>query len=212
MVKTLGQILVEKNVISKSQLELALSRQRKQAGKYLGQILIEMGLVSQEDLNKLLNVFDKRKRIGEVLIDLRVITPHQLTDALRKQREMMRRGKRKTLGTVVLELGYASYDNYLKAVSRHFNMPVVSLGNFFPTPALQRTLGENYAWKNIIIVLENTPGRVNIALAEPTHSLLEEIQKAVSQGKTLEFYLASPYEVDSCLRKKFGPLSVTRSP
>ncbi len=211
MIKTLGQILVEKNVISKSQLELALSRQRKQAGKYLGQILIEMALVSQEDLNKLLNAFDKRKRIGEVLIDLQVITPHQLTEALRKQREMIRRGNRKALGTVVLELGYASYDNYRKAVSCHFNMPVVSLENFFPTPALQRTLGEKYAWKNRIVVLENTPGRVKIALAEPTHSLLEEIQKAVSQGKTLEFYLASPHEVDSCLRKKFGPLSVTRA-
>ncbi len=89
-------------------------------------------------------------------------------------------------------------------------MPVVSLDTFFPTPTLQRTVGEKYAQKNKIVVLENTPGRLKLALAKPSPFILEEIQKALPAGKTVELYLANPYEVESCLRKKFDPFSLSR--
>ncbi|MFH1757358.1 MAG: hypothetical protein ABH969_04860, partial [Pseudomonadota bacterium] len=64
MEKALGQILVEKNVISSEQLALALRRQKQEKGKYLGEILIEMG-VSQGKINKTLDYFNKRKPIGQ---------------------------------------------------------------------------------------------------------------------------------------------------
>jgi hypothetical protein len=210
MEKSLGQILLEKNMLTQAQLDLALRKQKQQKGKYLGQILTEMGLVSQEKINKVLDAFNKRKRIGETLIDLEIITTEQLETALQKQKELQTQGVRKPLGTVVLELGFSNYDSYLLALSKHFNMPIVYLETFYPTPALQRALGEKYAMKNRIVVLENTPSRIKVALAEPTHRILEEVQKAVPFGKTVEFYLANPYEVDSCLRKKFDPFAVTR--
>jgi hypothetical protein len=210
MDKTLGQILVEKNIITQTQLELALRRQKQQKGKYLGQILTEMGLVSQERINRILDTHSKRKRIGEILVDLQIITPQQLEDALQKQKEFQKKGNRKALGMIVMELGYTDYNSYLRALSGHFNMPVVSLETFYPNPALQKALGERYAMKNRIVVLENSPARIKLALAEPTHYNIEEIRKAVPFGKTVEFYLANPYEVDSCLRKKFDPFSITR--
>jgi hypothetical protein len=210
MDKTLGQILVEKNIITQTQLELALRRQKQQKGKYLGQILTEMGLVSQEKINRILDTHSKRKRIGEILVDLQIITPQQLENALQKQKEFQKKGTRKTLGTIVMELGYTDYNSYLRALSGHFNMPVVSLDTFYPNPALQKALGEKYAMKNRIVVLENSPARIKLALAEPTHYNIEEIRKAVPFGKTVEFYLANPYEVDSCLRRKFDPFSLTR--
>jgi hypothetical protein len=210
MEKTLGQILVEKNIVSQTQLDLALRRQRQQKGKYLGQILIEMGLVSQERINKVLDTYNKRKRIGEVLIDLQIITPEQLELALQKQKELQKGGIRRPLGTVVLEMGYANYDSYMKALSIHFNMPIISLETFYPSPDLQKSVGEKYAMKHRIVVLENTPARIKLALAEPTHYALEEIQKALPPGKIVEYYLANPHEIDSCLRKKFDPFAMTR--
>jgi hypothetical protein len=39
--KPLGQILVERNIISQKQLEAALEHQQKRKGKYLGQILFD---------------------------------------------------------------------------------------------------------------------------------------------------------------------------
>ena len=210
MEKTLGQILVEKNLVTQTQLELALRRQRQQKGKYLGQILIEMGLVSQEKINKILDVHNKRKKIGEILLDLQLISPQQLESALQKQRDLQKQGVRKPLGTLIQEMGFADYDSYLRALSRHFNMPIISLENFCAIPKLQGALGEKYAAKNRIVVMENSPARIKLALAEPTPFVLEEIQKALPFGKAVEFYLANPYDLDSCLRRKFDPYSLTR--
>ncbi|HSR10420.1 MAG TPA: hypothetical protein VLS90_03180 [Thermodesulfobacteriota bacterium] len=210
MDKTLGQILVEKEIMTPSQLDLALRRQKQEPGKYLGQILIEMGFASQEQINYVLNVFDKRKRIGEILLDLQVIGREQLETALGKQSELARQGVRKPLGLLILELQFAAYENYLKALSRHFNMPVVSLENFLPTAALQRALGEKFAAKNRIVVLENTPARIRLAMAEPTQHLMEEIRKALSPEKRIEFYLANPIELDQCLKKKLDPFYLSK--
>ncbi len=51
--KKLGQILVDRNVISPNHLLVALQRQRQHGGKYLGEILFDMG-VSQEKINEAL--------------------------------------------------------------------------------------------------------------------------------------------------------------
>ena len=74
--KMLGQILVERNIISPRHLQMALDRQKKQTGKYkyIGEILIEMG-IPQEKINEALDVYDKRKPIGQIFLDLKIITP-----------------------------------------------------------------------------------------------------------------------------------------
>ena len=58
--KQLGEILLEKGIISKSQLEAALKKQSREKGKYLGQILMEIG-VPQEKINEILLYSNKRR-------------------------------------------------------------------------------------------------------------------------------------------------------
>ncbi len=164
--KALGQILLERSIITETELELALGRQRVEKGKYLGQILLEMG-VPQDEINKALDSFYIRKRIGQILIDLRVITPEQLEEAagkLGKQRDLRKEGVRKPLAALLVELGYISDNGYLKALSKFFNMPIISLKEFLPTPALQKVVGERYAQKNMIVVLENNSRMIKLAL------------------------------------------------
>lgn len=68
--KTLGQILIERNIISPAILDLAPKRQKGEKGKHLGEILLEMG-VPPDEINKALDRFKKRKSIGQILIDLK---------------------------------------------------------------------------------------------------------------------------------------------
>src|SRR3972149_780985 len=201
--KALGQILLERNIITETELELALGRQRVEKGKYLGQILFEMG-VPQDEINKALDSFYIRKRIGEIVIDLKVITPEQLEEALEKQKDLRKEGVRKPLATLLVELGYISDSGYLKALSKFFNMPIIFLKEFLPTPALQKVVGEKYAQRNMIVVLENNSNTIKLALAEPTFYIMEDLKKALPIGKRIEFYVANPYEIQTCL-KKFDP-------
>jgi type IV pilus assembly protein PilB len=207
MEKTLGQILVEKNYISPEQLALALSRQKQEKGKYLGQILIEMG-VSQEKINKALDYFNKRKPIGQILLDLQVITPQQLEEALEKQKQLQKKALRKPLGMLLVEMGYTTYYSYLNALSRHFNMPIVFLKNFLLSSSLQQSIGVRYAQQQRIVVLENSRDKIKLALAEPTNHILNEIRRNFPPNKNVEFYLASPAEIENCLKNYFDPFSL----
>jgi hypothetical protein len=206
--KSLGQILMERSIITETELELALGRQRVEKGKYLGQILFEMG-VPQDEINKALDSFYIRKRIGQILVDSMVITPQQLEEALEKQKNLREKGVRKPLATLLVELGYISESGYLRALSKFFNMPIVYLKEFLPTSALQRVVGEKYAQRNKVIVMENNSRVIKLALAEPTFFIMEELKKGLPIGKRMEFYVASPYEMKTCLRR-FEPFIRTR--
>ncbi len=206
--KSLGQILLERCIITETELELALGRQRVEKGKYLGQILLEMG-VPQDEINKALDSFYIRKRIGQILVDSGVINPQQLEQALEKQKSLRKEGVRKPLATLLVELGYISETGYLRALAKFFTMPITYLKEFLPTSRLQRVVGERYAQKNKVIVIENNSLVLKIALAEPTFQIMEELKKGLPAGKRVEFHLASLSEIKACLRK-FEPLMRTR--
>ncbi len=208
--KNLGQILIERNIITQAQLDLALTMQKVEMGKYLGQILFEMG-VPQDEINKALDSFDKRKPFGEILVDLKFITPEQLEEALENQKALRQKGTRKPLGMLLVEMGYIRYDGSLRALSKYFNMPTVSLEKFIPSPALQKAVGEKYAQTHRIVVLENSANTLKLALAEPTLYFMEELKKVLPLGKRIEFYLANPYDIDTCLKRKTDAVSLTQN-
>jgi len=207
--KQLGEILLEKGIISRSQLESALKKQSREKEKYLGQILMEIG-VPQEKINQILLYSNKRKPLGQILIDLKVITPAELEKVLEKQRNLKAKGIHKPLGMLLIQTGYTTYNVYLKALSKHFVMPIAPLGSFVPCPSLQRSIGEKYTQKNRILVLENNATSIKLALAEPTAHILDEIRRVLPPWKKVEFYLASPIEIERCFKKKLDPFSLSR--
>ncbi len=206
--KLLGQILVDRGVISSKHLELALEQQKREGGKYLGEILLKMG-VQQEKINEALDTFRTRKPIGEILVDSKAITREQLDTVLKKQEELKIAGRNKPLGALIVEMGYVNNDGYMTALSKHFNMPIVSLDHFFPSPDLQKAVGQKYAEKNKILVLENSLQAIKLALADPNIRLMDELRLAFPRGKKVEFYLISPYQYHALLRKRFDPFSVS---
>ncbi len=205
--KTLGQILLEKNLINKAQLALALQLQKKEPGKYLGQILQEMG-VPQDEINKALDYARKRKPLGEILIESGVINYEQLSIALEKQKKLKREGIYKPLGILLVEMGFTNYHEYLKALSKHFNMPIINLKGFTISPLLQMAIGEKYAQEHRIIVLEDKNDKIKLALAEPNLFLMEEIRRSVFPRRMVEFYLASPSDIESCFKAQYDPFAL----
>jgi MshEN domain len=200
--KMLGQILVERNIISSEFLQKALDRQKKETKKYkyIGEILLEMG-VPQQKINTALDGYNKRKPIGQIFLDLKIITPDQLQKALEKQTRFAKKAVRKPLGKLLVEMGVTTYNGYMDALSRHFNMAIVSLKGFFPSTSLQRAIGKTYAQRQKIVVLEDDVTRIKFALAEPDPLLMDELRRAFPSKKSVEFCLADSFEIDGCLKK-----------
>ncbi len=128
--KRFGEILIELKIISRDQLDHALQQQQKEKGKYLGEILIEMG-ISQERINQALDRFKKRKPIGQVLLDLKILNSVQLKEVLEKQKQMV---QRKPLGVLLVQTGYITYEDLMLALSKHFNMPIHLMDLFLTLP------------------------------------------------------------------------------
>jgi len=200
--KMLGQILVERNIISPGFLQLALDRQKKEKGeyKYIGEILLEMG-VPQQKINEALDGYNKRKPIGQIFLDLKIITTDQLQEALEKQSQFAKKAVRKPMGKLMLEMGVTTYNGYMDVLSKHFNMAIVSLRGFFPPTSLQRAIGKAYAQRHHIVVLEDNVTGIKLALAEPDSLVMDELRRAFPSGKSVEFCLADRFEIDDCLKE-----------
>jgi hypothetical protein len=202
----LGRALVEKGVITQAQLDEALSVQKFRKNEYLGEILHSMG-VSQKKINKTLDCLNKRKKIGDILIDLGLITPENLERALKEQEKIQTvLGIRKPLGILLFLMELISYENYMRALSKHFVLPIISLEGCNIRPSLQAVLGKKYVHKHQVLILENNEKTIKIALGEPSSSLMQEIGKSISPHKEIIFYLAAPHEIEFTHRKMFDPL------
>ncbi|MCJ7588081.1 MAG: hypothetical protein MUQ00_09310 [Candidatus Aminicenantes bacterium] len=84
--KRIGTILVEKAMISQVQLDESLKKQRERTVK-LGELLIEAGYISQEQLDSALRIQKefRNKRLGQILVDLKYVTPNDICLALASQ-------------------------------------------------------------------------------------------------------------------------------
>ena len=95
----IGQLLIQEGLIDEKQLQLALSEQGR-PGSYrpLGEILVERGFVSRRAFHGVLVKHRKQIRLGELLINMGVISTEQLSQAL----EIQGRSAKK-LGQILVE-------------------------------------------------------------------------------------------------------------
>ena len=102
----------------------------------------------------------------------------------------------------------SDYTDYSNALSKTYGIPTISLKGFTINPSLQKAVGEKYAVNHEILVLENGPDKIKLALAEPTKYIMDELKRIIPPRKRVEFYLANPDEVKLCFRKNFNPFSL----
>jgi hypothetical protein len=193
----LGRALVEKRIITQAELDEALSIQKFRKDEYLGEILHSMG-VSQEKINKTLDYLNKRKKIGDILAGLELITPEDLEEALKEQKSLHSKlGIRVPLGVLLHRMGFIYYREYMRALSKHFVLPIVSLEGYRIQPSLQDMLGKRFIFEHLVLVLKSDGQKIKIALGEPTPSLMQKIRKLLPPEQEIVFYLAHPLEIES---------------
>ncbi len=135
---------------------------------------------------------------GKILADLGVITAEQFSEALNKQRELQAGGRRKSLGILLVEMGYTTSKEYLGALSRYFGLPIISLLKFIPSPTAQSLLADRYVHHHRLLILGDEGSEVTMALAEPDPLILEDLKKAFRHKERINFYLVNPFELERC--------------
>jgi MSHA biogenesis protein MshE len=102
-------------------------------------------------------------RIGDLLVQQKLITEEQLRQGLEEQRRTGRK-----LGRTLVEKGIVTAEQVCEALARQFNIPFVNLKLLNIPPEVARKLPETQARRHRALVLEERREGYLVAMADPT--------------------------------------------
>jgi len=160
----LGQRLVGEGLISQSDLEEAL-RIQSEIGVYkpIGQILLDRNLLTQKQLDFILERYDKRPRLGDLMVAAKVISKANLDAALKQQQET-----RLPIGETLIKLGFITEPVMRQALCTQLNIPFIDLDKFEVDRSLGKLLNRNYARKFSVLPIGKIGTTVTLAMDDPT--------------------------------------------
>ena len=102
-------------------------------------------------------------RLGEILVQQKLLTEEQLKSALDEQKRSGRR-----LGRVVIDKGFVSEEQISEALARQLNLPYVNLKFYNAKREVITRLPESAARRFRALVLEDTGATYKVGMADPT--------------------------------------------
>jgi len=105
----------------------------------------------------------KKIRIGDLLVEHKIISEGQLTQALAEHK---RTGHK--LGRTLIELGFLTEEQLLQFLSRQLQLPFIDLKHYKYNPETVRLVPETIARRYRAIALDDSQGSVLVGMADPT--------------------------------------------
>jgi len=113
----------------------------------------------------------KRKRLGEILIDAKLLQPEQLLEALE-----VSKNTKKRLGDVLVEQGWATADIICKTLSEQLNIPLVSLKDKKIEKKMLDLIPAKFCHQKGVLPLGLNKSGLWVAMADPTdHGTVDDI-------------------------------------
>ncbi|MFH0920485.1 MAG: ATPase, T2SS/T4P/T4SS family [Fibrobacterota bacterium] len=162
--KKVGEILIEKGLITLEQLTRGLAEQKKH-GTSLGSSLVRLGFIEYKKLETVLSEELERvqsRKIGEILLEQHVISEAQLADTLKRQKE-----EGKLLGELLVQLGYVSSQQLFDALSTQFDVKTMDIEGFLFKKEVLALLPYEALKALKCIPLRVVGGRLVTAMNEP---------------------------------------------
>jgi MSHA biogenesis protein MshE len=117
----------------------------------------------------------KKIRIGDLLVQHRIISHEQLMSALVEQKKTGRK-----LGRTLIDLNYIKELDLLNFLSRQLQIPYLDIAQYKRKPEISKELPENLARRFRVMLLESNPNDVLLAMADPTDLMaLDEISRVL---------------------------------
>ncbi|MGZ4120648.1 MAG: PilT/PilU family type 4a pilus ATPase [Actinomycetota bacterium] len=113
------------------------------------------------------------KPLGEVLVEERLISREQLSDAMRRQQETGR-----PIGKILLEMGALTEDALVEAVASQLGVPYIDLVAYPPSQSVALLVSKEVAARHQAVPVELDERGLLVAMVEPTNQAgLREISE-----------------------------------
>ena len=136
--------------------------------------------------------------LGAMLLERKLITSDQLRQAMERQKRTRRR-----LGRVLVELGFATPEAVLEALSAQLGVPSTRVNSYTVNPDAVQCLSEKVARKYTAFPLLKVGSTLVVAIASPTDlHALDDIRFASGCG--IQMMVAMETEIQTALDKYYG--------
>lgn len=136
-----------------------------------------------------MNISRKKLRLGDLLVENRIIQQFQLDAALEEQRKFGRK-----LGKILIDKGHLTEDALLTFLSHQLGVPFVELAGMQFEPAVVQLLPEVYARRFRALVLQDKDTALLIGMSDPTN-LFAYDELARILGRPLEIAVVREQEL-----------------
>lgn len=189
--KKLGEILVERKVVTEQQLLAALDIQHSKKIP-LGEILVEQGYVEQEKLEAAL-ARQYGSQLGEILIKRKMINFEKLLQAFDVQRSDAR-----PLGDILTELQLIKEEDLLQALAKQYNLDVVNLSSYEINPEAFSKISLDVLKRHSVMPIDIKGGSLVVATSNPEDVLAISDLEFIS-GYHIKLTLSPKKEIQSYL-------------
>ncbi|MCK8816857.1 type IV-A pilus assembly ATPase PilB [Natroniella sulfidigena] len=140
----------------------------------------------------------KKKRLGDILVEVGFITQEELQQALQEQK-----GSDKRLGQVMKEMGLITDQDVMEALEFQLGIPQVNLRKFVIDPEVVKMIPQALAEKHRLIPMKRKGNTLTIAMADPLDVMaIDDI--SVHTGCEITPVIASPEEIEYAINQYYG--------
>lgn len=140
----------------------------------------------------------KRKKIGELLLEAKAITEDQLQKGLQRQKE-----SGDQLGKAIIDLGFLTEHKLIVVLSDQLDIPYLFLDNYIFDQNTVKLIPEDYARHNKIIPLFGIEDTLTIGIFDPTNiDIIDELSRMTKME--IEPTLCAESEISEALDELYG--------
>ncbi len=137
-------------------------------------------------------------RLGDLLVKEKIITPEQLEQANKVQKEQSCR-----LGSALVKLGFLTDEDVTNFLSRQYGVPAINLSYFEIDPAVVKLIPFETAKRYQILPLSRVGASLTIAMVDPTNVFAMDDIKFMT-GFNIEPVVASESSILAGIEKAYG--------
>jgi len=134
-------------------------------------------------------------KLGQILVAEGIVTAEQLEDALAVQK-----GSKQYLGSILIELGYASRNDVGRALERQLGVEYIDLGAREPDPGVLEVLPERLVRRYRAVPLRLEGKTLHVAMADPLDLFAIDEMRLTTACK-VKPYLAVERDIDQAIKK-----------
>ncbi len=147
----------------------------------------------------------KYKRLGDLLVDIGVITQEQLNITLASQKE-----SKKRLGEALIAEGFLTEAQLIEALEMQLGIEFVDLGNYIIDSSMSHTVPKSIARKYGVVPVRKDRNNLYLAMSDPLNFKAIEEARAATRLRVTPM-IATVEGIDRAIQTLYGSEGVSRA-